>query len=177
MRTQHVRRLILDKLCEAGTEGDKKPYGERPVAEIEARHIRAIRDENADRPEAANGILKALRQVFAYAPLGRTIRRQVEPYSRREVPQVEGRRPPLWDDRKSRDIREFPQGRHYGPPRTGAPALHRPAAIQRCQARAVECERRVADVHTGEERCQKSDHLGDPDHPGLAGHRRPDAGN
>lgn len=65
-RTQHVRRLILDKLCEAGADNGKKPYGDRSVAGIEARHIRAMRDENADRPEAANGILKALRQVFAY---------------------------------------------------------------------------------------------------------------
>ena len=65
-RTQHVRRLILDKLCEAGAVDGKKPYGDRRVALMAARNIRAIRDENADRPEAANGILKALRQVFAY---------------------------------------------------------------------------------------------------------------
>lgn len=65
-RTQHVRKLILDKLCEAGGEGGKKPYGQRSVAGLEPRHIRAMRDENADRPEAANGIIKALRQVFAY---------------------------------------------------------------------------------------------------------------
>ncbi len=65
-RTQRVRKLILDKLCEAGGENGKKPYGQRAVAGIEPRHIRAIRDEIADRPEAANGIIKALRQVFAY---------------------------------------------------------------------------------------------------------------
>lgn len=65
-RTQRVRKLILDKLCEAGGENGKKPYGQRAVAGIEPRHIRAIRDEIAERPEAANGIIKALRQVFAY---------------------------------------------------------------------------------------------------------------
>lgn len=67
-RTRHVRRLILDKLCLAGAkpEEGKPPYGERPVAFMAARHVRAIRDENADRPGAANDILKVLRRVFSY---------------------------------------------------------------------------------------------------------------
>jgi integrase len=33
---------------------------------MEPRHVRAIRDARADRPEAANSILKALRQVLIY---------------------------------------------------------------------------------------------------------------
>lgn len=66
-RTQHTRKLILDKLCLAGGVDGKKPYGKRDFTGIKARHIRAIRDENADRPEAANGILKSLRQVFGWA--------------------------------------------------------------------------------------------------------------
>lgn len=67
-RTQHVRRLILDKLCLAGEEKEKgkPPYGDRPAALMEPRHVRAIRDENADRPCAANGIVKALRRLFAF---------------------------------------------------------------------------------------------------------------
>jgi integrase len=46
--TQHVRRLILDKLCQG-------------------RNVRALRDEKAQTPEAANQIVKMLRQVFGYA--------------------------------------------------------------------------------------------------------------
>src|SRR5262245_61609210 len=34
---------------------------------MEPRHVRALRDERADRPEAANAIVKALRQVYAFA--------------------------------------------------------------------------------------------------------------
>lgn len=66
-RTQRVRSGILDRLCAAGGDAGKKPYGARSAIGMEPRHIRMIRDENADRPEAANGIVKALRQVFAYA--------------------------------------------------------------------------------------------------------------
>lgn len=58
-RTQHVRRLILDKFCDA--------HGEKPFALIEARHVRRQRDDRADHPEAANSLVKALRQVFGYA--------------------------------------------------------------------------------------------------------------
>lgn len=58
-RTQRVRRLILEKLC--GKHGDKR------YDELEPRHIRQWRDARTDTPEAANGIIKALRQVYAYA--------------------------------------------------------------------------------------------------------------
>ena len=57
-RTARVRRSILDDLC--------REHGLKPVRLVEVRHIRAIRDAKADRPEAANGTLKALRQVFAF---------------------------------------------------------------------------------------------------------------
>jgi integrase len=58
-RTRHVRRLILDPLCQR--DGDK------PYALLEPRHIRKRRDEKAAYPEAANGLIKALRQVFNFA--------------------------------------------------------------------------------------------------------------
>jgi hypothetical protein len=58
-RTQKVRRLILDKFC--ARDGDK------PFALMEPRHVRKRRDEKADKPEAANGLVKALRQVFNFA--------------------------------------------------------------------------------------------------------------
>lgn len=59
LSTQTVRRRILDRICES--DGDK------PYALLEPRHIRLRRDAKADRPEAANGDIKALRQVFSFA--------------------------------------------------------------------------------------------------------------
>ena len=44
-----------------------RSHGDKPSKLMEARHVRTIRDGRADRPEAANAILKALRQVFSYA--------------------------------------------------------------------------------------------------------------
>jgi integrase len=59
LRTQYVRRKFLDPIAEE--------KGNAPFALMEARHIRAMRDERADRPESANGLVKALRQLFAFA--------------------------------------------------------------------------------------------------------------
>lgn len=57
-RTQRVRKLILDRF--------RVDHGSKPAAKLLPRHLEAIRDGMADRPEAANGLLKALRQVFAH---------------------------------------------------------------------------------------------------------------
>ncbi len=64
--TQHVRRLILDKLCQS-TDANGIRRGDKPYAHMEARNVRMLRDERADTPAAANQIVKMLRQVFAYA--------------------------------------------------------------------------------------------------------------
>ena len=64
--TQHVRRLILDKLCQS-TDANGVRRGDKPYAQMEARNVRILRDEKAATPEAANQIVKMLRQVFAYA--------------------------------------------------------------------------------------------------------------
>lgn len=67
-RTQHVRRLILEGICqEPIAPGDALTFGEMPVARFTARMMRIIRDRKADTPEAANSRIKALRQVFAWA--------------------------------------------------------------------------------------------------------------
>lgn len=58
-RTQRVRRGILDKVAEKA--------GDLPYDRLTARNIRKWRDAKAETPEAANGLVKALRQVFAYA--------------------------------------------------------------------------------------------------------------
>ncbi|WP_136440725.1 tyrosine-type recombinase/integrase [Pacificoceanicola onchidii] len=60
-RTRHVRRQILDRFCCNINDGDK------PFASLQTRHLLHRRDVMADRPEAANGMIKALRQVFKFA--------------------------------------------------------------------------------------------------------------
>ena len=57
-RTKRVRRNVIDGLC--------REHGSKPAKLMEVRHVRYLRDARADRPEAANAILKALRQIFAY---------------------------------------------------------------------------------------------------------------
>lgn len=60
-RTQKVRRGILERFCQ------HKDDGEKPYRALLPRHIRQRRDEKMDRPEAANGMVKALRQLFKFA--------------------------------------------------------------------------------------------------------------
>ena len=57
-RTQHVRRLILDRF--------RQDHGSKAAAALQAKHLIRWRDNRADRPEAANGLLKALRQAYRY---------------------------------------------------------------------------------------------------------------
>lgn len=57
--TKAVRRRILDGICEA--------HGNKPFASLEKRHILMFRDEKADKPEGANGLLKALKSLFKWA--------------------------------------------------------------------------------------------------------------
>lgn len=60
-RTRRVRQQILDRFCQNKNDGDK------PYALLEPRHIMLRRDAMVDRPEAANGMIKALRQVYSFA--------------------------------------------------------------------------------------------------------------
>ena len=60
-RTRRVRRQILDRFCQY------RNAGELPYAALEPRHLMIWRDKLIDTPEAANGTIKALRQVFKYA--------------------------------------------------------------------------------------------------------------
>ena len=57
-RTQYVRRGILNALVE---EHGDKPFIMKP------KHLRKLRDAKSDTPEAANALVKALRQVFKWA--------------------------------------------------------------------------------------------------------------
>jgi hypothetical protein len=57
--TQSWRRRALDAMCEKNAD--------KPVALMQARHVRALRDERSDQPGAANTRLKALKALFAWA--------------------------------------------------------------------------------------------------------------
>lgn len=57
-RTQRVRRQILDRF--------RVERGDKPAARLEPRHLVVIRDAKADTPEAANGLLKALRAAYRH---------------------------------------------------------------------------------------------------------------
>jgi integrase len=59
-RTQRVRRLILDGMC-------KSAAGPLPYNKLTPLSILKWRDAKADRPEAANALIKALRQLYAFA--------------------------------------------------------------------------------------------------------------
>ena len=59
-RTQHVRRLILEGLCNKGA-------GPLPFDKLTPLTILKWRDSKADRPESANGLIKALRQLYSFA--------------------------------------------------------------------------------------------------------------
>jgi integrase len=65
-RTQTVRRAILETFCLTQSKTGA-PYGVLPFALMEPRHIRAVRDAKAETPAAANGLVKALRQLYAFA--------------------------------------------------------------------------------------------------------------
>jgi integrase/recombinase XerD len=56
--TQAWRRRALDAMC--------AKHGDKPVARMEPRHVRALRDERSDQRGAANTRLKALKALFAW---------------------------------------------------------------------------------------------------------------
>lgn len=75
-RTRMVRRRVLDVFCEQ--------YGDNPFRSLEPKHIRSRRDDMADRPEAANQLLKLLRQVLSFAVANDLVKHNVA----KEVPYI-----------------------------------------------------------------------------------------
>jgi integrase len=57
--TKRVRRGILDRFCHQ--------HGDKRFSKLQPKHLIRIRNQMADRPESANGLIKALRQVFEAA--------------------------------------------------------------------------------------------------------------
>ena len=56
--SRNVRRRVLEAIC--------AEHGSKPYARMEPRHVRALLDEKRG-AESANGVLKALRGLFAWA--------------------------------------------------------------------------------------------------------------
>lgn len=66
--TQTVRRGILGGICDRRIEDER--VGDWPYADIEPRDVRRLRDEKKAFPDAANNLVKTVRQLFAWACLG-----------------------------------------------------------------------------------------------------------
>ena len=65
--TRAKRRAILDGMCN-DTDRHGAEHGAKPFGRMETKHVRLhVRDPKAATPEAANGRVKALRQVFKWA--------------------------------------------------------------------------------------------------------------
>ncbi len=66
--TQRRRRRILELTCEEPiAPGDPRTFGEMPLKHFGRRAVVVLRDRRAEKPEAANGRLKAVRGVFKWA--------------------------------------------------------------------------------------------------------------
>ncbi|TPL91008.1 site-specific integrase [Mesorhizobium sp. B2-3-12] len=69
-KTRQVRRLILESCWAEPTKPrGTKLFEDMPLPAFTAKSVRVLRDRKADLKEAANGRVKALRQVFKWACL------------------------------------------------------------------------------------------------------------
>lgn len=67
-RTRRVRKLILEScFAEPISPGSSDLFSEFPTDRMTPKAIRVLRDRKAEFPEAANGRVKAIRQVFSWA--------------------------------------------------------------------------------------------------------------
>lgn len=67
-RTQRVRQGILEATCqESISPGSKETFADFPLSRLTSKAIRVLRDRKAHLPESANGRVKAIRRVFAWA--------------------------------------------------------------------------------------------------------------
>ncbi|WP_134497794.1 tyrosine-type recombinase/integrase [Microvirga pakistanensis] len=66
-RTRHVRRQILEATYDESVKpGAEATFANCPPSKFSPQAVRALRDRKVDTPEAANGRVKAIRQVFVY---------------------------------------------------------------------------------------------------------------
>ena len=115
-RSRHVRRKVLEKVCETA--------GEEPLTNITAQAIRKGMDRRADTPEAANSFLKAMRGLFAFAVQYQHTKINLT----LGIKKLRSRNPEgwhTWTVEEVRQMRPDTRGRHEGTPRACASALHR----------------------------------------------------
>lgn len=104
--TRRVRRSLLDRFCLMEAK-DGREFGVLPYRAMLPRHVRAVRDRLADTPGAANGMIKALRQLYKHAvvnDLADTNPAAVVPY----FPAVRAGGIPAWS---KADVEQF-EARH-----------------------------------------------------------------
>lgn len=66
--TQHTRKLILEStFAEPVAPGAAETFAEFPIEKLTAKAVRVLRDRKVDVPNAANGRVKSIRRVFAWA--------------------------------------------------------------------------------------------------------------
>ena len=123
--TQSWRRRALDNICELNAE--------KPVAMMQPRHIRKLRDEKANQPSVANQRLKALKALFVWAteedeaPHNPTLGVKKIKYATNghhtwtvdEIEQYKARHPLGTKARLAFDILRFTTGRREDAPRLG----------------------------------------------------------
>jgi integrase len=67
-RTRRVRRQILEATFdELVRPGSDKRFADMPLAKMDSHAVEVLRDRKLSTPEAANGRIKAMRQVFKWA--------------------------------------------------------------------------------------------------------------
>ncbi|MCP4695546.1 MAG: tyrosine-type recombinase/integrase [Gammaproteobacteria bacterium] len=64
--TRRTRAGVIERLCERKDDNGVK-HGDKPFARMARRHVIMLRDELADTPDAANHLVKVLRQIFRVA--------------------------------------------------------------------------------------------------------------
>ncbi|WP_245263213.1 tyrosine-type recombinase/integrase [Azorhizobium doebereinerae] len=88
--TRTVRRGILEHcLLEPTAPGSVTVFADLRIEQISAKGVRVLRDRKAGLPEAANGRVKAIRQVFAWAIKAEPDMVSLNPA--RDVPYLKGR--------------------------------------------------------------------------------------
>ena len=115
-RHNHGGAERLTAMCEK--------HADKPVALMEARHVRALRDERSDQPGAANTRLKALKALFAWAC-------EEKPESRPQNPTLGVRKIKYatdghhsWTPERDHAISRSTPDRQQGTPRARSAALH-----------------------------------------------------
>jgi len=127
--TRNWQRRALDEI--AGEHGAK------PVAMMQPRHVRGLRDAKAATPAAANQLLKALRRLFSWANEAEERERQAAAAEQlRQKQQAEEQARRAADDRRGSDERVA----RVDPP---APSVVRPSAPATAAARPSGDEERI----------------------------------